>query len=166
MVQSILIGLVAVLGLCDYCSGTSMVQRPIVLGPLVGLILGDISQGVIIGASIELAFMGVMYIGGAVPVNALAGGVIATAIAIKSRAGIEAALALAMPVGALFSLVETAYYIGIQFILQKFDKACKEGNAKRIPQLHFLCFAIWSAFYFIITFVTVQLFQQPSRDCG
>ncbi len=156
MLESVLIGLVSVIGLCTYLTGTSMIDRPIVLGPLVGLVMGDFTQGVIIGASIELAFMGVMYIGGAVPVNVLGGGVIATAVAMKTGMGVEAALTLALPVGALFALVEKLYYMGIQFILQKFDTACKNAEVKKIPQLHFLCFAIWSAFYFIITFCTVQ----------
>lgn len=156
MLESILIGLIAVIGLCTYLTGTSMIDRPIVLGPLVGLVLGDLTQGIIVGASIELAFMGVMYVGGAVPVNALAGGIIATAVAIKTGTGVEAALALAIPAGALFSLIEKIYYISIQYILRKFDKACENAEVNKIPKLHFLCFAIWSTFWFVLTFVTVQ----------
>ena len=156
MLEAILIGLVAVIGLCDYITGTSMVQRPIVLGPLVGLILGDVTQGVMIGASLELIFIGVMYIGGAVPINVNVGGVVATALAIKTGAGVEVALALAVPVGALFSVAEKGYYMGIQYILVKFDKACRNARDKTVQRLHFLCFSIWSSFYFIITFCAVQ----------
>ena len=156
MLESLLIGIIAAIGLCDYCTGTSMIQRPVVLGPLVGLVLGDFTQGVIIGASIELAFMGVMYIGGAMPVNALAGGVIATAVAIKSGTGVEAALAIAMPIGALFAMLDSVYYIIVQFIVQKMDKACEEGNPKRMSQLHFTAFGIWAALYLVATTVTVH----------
>lgn len=45
--------------------GFTMLNRPIVIGSLVGLFLGDIHTGVIIGASLEAVFMGVVNIGGA-----------------------------------------------------------------------------------------------------
>ena len=45
--------------------GFTMLNRPIVIGPLVGLFLGDLHTGVIIGASLEAVFMGVVNIGGA-----------------------------------------------------------------------------------------------------
>ena len=40
--------------------GFTMLNRPIVIGPLVGLFLGDLHTGVIIGASLEAVFMGVV----------------------------------------------------------------------------------------------------------
>lgn len=45
--------------------GFTMLNRPIVIGPLVGLFLGDLHTGVIHGASLEAVFMGVVNIGGA-----------------------------------------------------------------------------------------------------
>lgn len=45
--------------------GFTMLNRPIVIGPLVGLFLGDVKTGVMIGASLEAVFMGVVNIGGA-----------------------------------------------------------------------------------------------------
>ena len=44
--------------------GFTMLNRPIVIGPLVGLLLGDLHTGVIIGASLEAVFMGVVNICG------------------------------------------------------------------------------------------------------
>ena len=40
--------------------GFTMLNRPIVIGPLVGLFLGDVKTGVMIGASLEAVFMGVV----------------------------------------------------------------------------------------------------------
>ena len=40
--------------------GFTMLNRPIVIGPLVGLFLGDLHTGVMIGASLEAVFMGVV----------------------------------------------------------------------------------------------------------
>ena len=41
--------------------------RPIVLGPIVGLALGDLHQGVLMGAAIEAVFLGTFTVGGSVP---------------------------------------------------------------------------------------------------
>ena len=48
----------------------------------VGLVLGDLHQGLVIGASLELFFMGAVSIGAYVPPDTIVGGVLATAFAI------------------------------------------------------------------------------------
>ena len=53
--QAFLIGLIVFIGKADYFVGTAMLGRPIVLGALVGLALGDAATGTIIGFSLELA---------------------------------------------------------------------------------------------------------------
>ena len=42
LIQALLIGLIAAYGVLDYQLGTLYTFRPIVLGPLVGLVLGDL----------------------------------------------------------------------------------------------------------------------------
>ena len=63
IVQAILVGLIAAWGSLDYAFGTLYTFRPIVLGPLVGLALGDVKTGVEIGASLELLFMVAISVG-------------------------------------------------------------------------------------------------------
>ena len=58
----ILITLIAFIGYSEDFLGTTLISRPIVLGPLVGLILGHFTTGVITGATLELVFIGVMSI--------------------------------------------------------------------------------------------------------
>ena len=60
MLQAFLLGCVAFIGKCDLATGTNMIQRPIVLGSLVGLILGDLQTGIVVGATLELAFLGLL----------------------------------------------------------------------------------------------------------
>ena len=67
IVQAILVGLIAAWGSLDYAFGTLYTFRPIVLGPLVGLALGDVKTGVEIGASLELLFMGAISVGAYIP---------------------------------------------------------------------------------------------------
>ncbi|HGF7712570.1 TPA: PTS sugar transporter subunit IIC [Enterococcus faecium] len=55
---ALLIGLIGFLGPMDFAIGSNLLNRPIIMGPLVGIVLGDFTQGIIIGASLELIFMG------------------------------------------------------------------------------------------------------------
>ena len=98
MVQACLIGLIASLGVFGDQLGSLYINRPIILAPLVGLVLGNLHQGLIIGASLELFFMGAVSIGAYVPPDTIVGGVLATAFAISMGKGIETAVTLAMPI--------------------------------------------------------------------
>lgn len=155
LIQAILIGLVGVFGLMEYIFGSNMLERPIVTGPLVGLILGDPVQGVIIGGTLELAFMGVMYIGGAVSMNVLVGGVVGTALALISNSGVEVATTLAIPVGILYNLMERGYYIVIQYFVAQADKAAEEGSPHKVAVAHYSTFALWATFTFLVIFISI-----------
>ena len=48
MLQAILLGIIAFIGNCDYALGTSLIKNPIVLGPVVGLVMGDVTQGLLL----------------------------------------------------------------------------------------------------------------------
>ena len=82
--------------------GFTMLNRPIVIGPLVGLFLGDLHTGVIIGASLEAVFMGVVNIGGASAAEPGIATAVGTAFAIMLGKGSEVALTLALPIDLLF----------------------------------------------------------------
>ena len=85
--------------------GMCMLDRPLVLGPLVGLILGDLQTGIIIGASLELVMMGVVGIGSATPPDTVSGSILATVFAISAKLDVSAAVALALPIATLGQLV-------------------------------------------------------------
>ena len=74
LVKTLLIALVSFIGFLECGVGNSMIQRPIVMGPLVGLVLGDVNAGLAVGATLELAFMGNVTIGAALPPEITAGG--------------------------------------------------------------------------------------------
>ena len=54
MIKVLLIFLIACFGYSDYFTGKSLQTRPLVLGPLVGLAMGDLQTGCVIGATMEL----------------------------------------------------------------------------------------------------------------
>lgn len=86
--------------------GELYLERPIVLAPLAGLIMGDFQTGLLIGGSLELVFMGVTAIGGGVQPNMPIGAVLATAFSISAGLSIEEAVLLAIPSSLLGSFFE------------------------------------------------------------
>ena len=110
-------------------------------GPLVGLVLGDVNAGLAVGATLELAFMGNVTIGAALPPEITAGGILGTALAIVSGNGTEAALALALPIATVALLIKNTFYLTARsWFLHKSDKYAAEGNAAGVNAMHMISF--------------------------
>ena len=104
IIQMALLGLIAVFGWCEYVDGINKSTRPIVMCTLVGLVLGDLPQGIVIGGTLELATMGMMGIGISIPINITIAGVLGAGFAISSGLSPKAAVALAIPIGIVYRL--------------------------------------------------------------
>ena len=87
--------------------GITMLGRPLFTSLFVGLILGDVQQGVIVGAALESMFMGAIMVGAAVPPEVYASGVLGCAFAVITGTGTATAVALALPVSVflLYSVI-------------------------------------------------------------
>lgn len=138
MLTAVLIGLIGALGVMDFQFGSLYINRPIVLGPLVGLVLGDVTQGLIIGANLELFFMGAVSIGAYVPPDSIVGGILATAFAISTGNSTEAAIALAMPIGLISLAVGNFLNVFNSVILRFTDKYAEEGKYGGIVATHWM----------------------------
>ena len=156
-VQALLLGLIAAFGTFDYQMGTLYIFRPITLGPLVGLLFNDLHTGLVVGANLELFFMGAISIGGYLPPDVIVGGVLGTAFAISTNQGAEVALALAMPI-ALLSLAigNLIDIIGI-FSLRFADKGAEKGNINQIKWTHRFIGFLTVFRRFILVFLAYRL---------
>lgn len=138
MLTAVLIGLIGALGVMDFQFGSLYINRPIVLGPLVGLVLGDVTQGLIIGANLELFFMGAVSIGAYIPPDSIVGGILATAFAISTGNSTEAAITLAMPIGLISLAVGNFLNVFNSVILRFTDKYAEEGKYGGIVATHWM----------------------------
>src|ERR1700754_3856767 len=118
----IIIALIAMFGHSEDFLGTTLLSRPLVLGPLVGLVLGDINQGIIIGGTLELIFMGNIKVGAAIPPDVITGGFLGTAFAIMSGKGPAIALALAVPISILAEMVLSGLFVFRPVFSKKFEQ--------------------------------------------
>lgn len=138
MLDAILIGLVAALGVLGDQMGSLYINRPIVLAPLVGLILGNVEQAIVIGASLELFFMGAVSIGAYVPPDTIVGGVLATAFALSTGRGMETAVTLAMPIALLSQALGNFCNVFNSIILRWTDNYAEKGNYNGVVFTHWL----------------------------
>lgn len=152
--QAALIGIIYYLGPSTWLFGVGFytVYRPLVGGFLVGLVLGDPVQGTIIGATINLMYLGFISAGASLPGDPCLAGTLGTAIAIASGIEAEAALALAIPVGMLGTLIWFAKMTVNAFFVHKSDKYAEEGNTKGVA---FMDIFPPQIFLFIISFFPV-----------
>lgn len=154
--QEVLLGLIAVFGWCEYVDGINKSTRPIVMCTLVGLVLGDLSQGVIIGGTLELATMGMMGIGISIPINITIAGVLGAGFAIAGGLSAEAAVALAIPVGIVFRLLEHLVTTGYDLVAAKmlFDHP-ERNTPQRVTRAFWLIFGLSCLFMFLTVFLSL-----------
>jgi len=134
--QAMLIGLVYYLsnspwpfgGLGNY----AILYRPMVGGLVVGLILGNPVMGTIIGATINLMYIGFISAGGSMPSDMSLAGILGTALAITGGLETEAALAIAVPLG----LVGSIFWVGSMTICTAFvplaDRLAENGKVDKV----------------------------------
>ncbi len=137
IIQIALVGVIGFIGGIDQFSFLESLYRPIVLGPIVGAVLGDVDTGLKIGASYELLMVGNMPIGGAQPPNAVLGGIMAVVFAISlGTTDFEAALALAVPFGLLGKMAVDIWFTVSTPAMARADKFAQQGDAKGIERLN------------------------------
>lgn len=158
MLNALLVAIVYYLSMwVSTMAGVFHLNRPIVVGPLVGLVLGDLQTGIILGATFETVFLGVIAVGGAVPADATIGAIMGTAIAITSGADSETALAIAVPVslfGVLLGQVTNAY---LPLFIPKMDSLAATGEEKKLVRYNFLMSVLFPLFNTIAVFLAVWL---------
>ena len=169
--QTLLITLITLLARCHTMFGTSLINRPIVLGMLTGWIMGDLTQGIIIGGALELAFVGAVSIGAYIPPDMISGTILGTAFAIKAGAGAETALALGYPIATLMLAINSlGTPIGL-YLMHKCDKYAEKGDSKKFERMYWITgFAskilflpiVPLAFYFGSDAVTAALNHIPA----
>ncbi|MEG0520795.1 MAG: PTS sugar transporter subunit IIC, partial [Erysipelotrichaceae bacterium] len=150
MYEAVIVGLIlATLWFLEKLGGTPMVIRPIVVSPLVGLALGDMQTGILVGATLELVFMGAIQVGAAVPPDVLVGAGLGTAFAILSGKGADVALALALPIAILAQSLKVVVFIMRSWFMDFAMKLAENANIKGMQMLNIGGLLLQSFMYFM-----------------
>ena len=157
LTQAIIASLVMWVVWTDYDFIHVWTYRPIVLGPLMGLCLGNLQIGLEVGATVELMFLATVWVGSATPPNEILSTGIATALAVVTG-DVTIAIASALPIAILGSALVTFQNTVLNVItMQRFEKAAAQGNKKMMIFWAIIVpVVVWHFILFVLpTFIAV-----------
>lgn len=145
---------VGIAGLDFYGSGL-MIGRPIVTGPVVGLIMGDVQTGLIIGATLELAWLGLMPLAGAQPPNVTIGSAIGVVFGIQSGLSPTAVVGVAIPFAVLMQQLTVIQFTAFATLMPKVDRMAEKCDVKGIERVNYFGMATYFVTFFTCAFIPV-----------
>ena len=115
-----LIFLVSIFGYAEYfLFGRGQTYRPIVMCAATGLVLGSLSEGIIIGAQMELAFIGVQEIG-------------------QTGGNFSTAITFGLPISMVVLFVQNLVYVLISpLFIKKCEEIAASGKTRLFSNLSF-----------------------------
>jgi len=151
VLQAILLGVVYWLAIGNLpFVGLWSLQRPLVCGLVAGFILGDPVQGAVVGGTINLVYLGFMSAGGSMPADMGLAGILGTAYAIVGGLDAQTALALAVPIGILGTVVWYARMTFDSVFVHMADRFIEKEQYNRIWMANVLFPQIFCFFITVI----------------
>ncbi len=143
--QILLLTLYSAYQICDELTIVSSAGSPVFAGFITGLIMGDMTTGLAIGASLQLMVLGVGTFGGASRIDATSGAVLATAFSVSQGIDPELAVAtIAVPVAALLVYTDIAGRFTTTFFAHRVDAAIERFDYAGIERNYLLGAIPWA----------------------
>ncbi|CUU47734.1 MULTISPECIES: PTS mannose/fructose/sorbose/N-acetylgalactosamine transporter subunit IIC [Clostridium] len=139
--------------------GASLTLRfsPLMTGLIVGIVMGNVGQAMIVTAALQLIYMGVFSPGGSMPQEPSIAAAIAVPVALLGNLQPEAAIAVAVPVGLLGSYLYQFRFFINTFLGKYTDKAVEDLNDGAIKRSIILLPTI-ASFALFVPLVFVALY--------
>lgn len=153
MIQALLIAAWA--GLCAIDDiGTQMLRRPLLIAPVIGLIMEDLQTSLLIGASLEVVWMGIGNVGAYSAPDIISGTAIGTALGIASG-GVATAVAVAVPASLLAQQLLVLYRSSIVYLNPIADKIAETGDFSKVYRINYIPMVIAFLIRAVPTFIAV-----------
>lgn len=158
IIQYLLVFIVTFIVAIDQFSFLESLYQPIVVGPVIGAILGDMKTGLVVGGTYQLIQIGSMPVGGAQPPNAVIGGIMATIFAVSMPSvDPSAAVGMAVPFALLGQYAVTTAFTLMSPLMKKADEAAKAANPKGIEQINYIGMGLIGLLFAVIIMVGMKL---------
>lgn len=119
-------------------------HRPLIACTLVGLVLGDMTTGIMVGGALELLALGWSNIGAAVAPDSALASVVSTILVIVAKQDKDTAIGLAIPIataGQILTIIIRSIVVSFQ---HGADKAAQTGEWKWIDFYHWVSIGLYS----------------------
>ena len=127
-IQILLVFLFATVAGMGSCLDEMQTHRPLIACTVTGLILGDMTTGIIIGGTLEMIALGWMNIGAAIAPDAALASVISTILVVAGHQDVAAGIAIAMPLAAAGQVLAIICKTVSVVFQHKADSYAEEGN--------------------------------------
>lgn len=139
MFQALLVAILAWFQSSSNPIAWQLIREPIMIGLWVGLVYGKPIEGIILGAAINVAFLGWNSTGGANPSDLYSAGLLGVAVAIQSDSiTIEQAVVMAVSIGVVGNYAWILFMSINSAIPSMQDKCAEQGNLKKLMFLQFV----------------------------
>ncbi|WP_321384368.1 PTS sugar transporter subunit IIC [uncultured Enterococcus sp.] len=160
VMQSLLIALWTAAVMSRWLGGGATLTlrfSPLMTGLVVGIVMGNVAQAMIVTASLQMIYMGVFSPGGSMPAEPSIAAAIAVPVALLGNLSPEAAIAVAVPVGLLGSYLYQFRFFINTFLGKYTDKAVEDVNAKAIAR-SVIVYPTIASFLLFVPLVFVSLY--------
>lgn len=131
---------------------------PLVSGMINGFLQGDIAYGLEVGATIQMAYIGLLAIGGSLPNEMAIAGYLGVAMTMLSGSDASTGLAIATPLGLLGVLCQNAKMALNPIWVHKADEYAAKGDVKGVRRMNLFASQVFPFItYFIPAFICVYL---------
>lgn len=150
IIQILLVLVVTFVVAIDQFSFLESLYQPIVVGPVIGLILGNPEIGLVVGGTYQLITIGSMPVGGAQPPNAVMGGIMATILAVASGSDATVAVGLAIPFALFGQYAVTTTFALMAPLMARADKYADEADPAGIAKLNYFAMTLLGLLFVVI----------------
>ena len=135
-------------------------HRPLIACTLVGIILGDVTTGVILGGTLEFIALGWMNIGAAQSPDSALASIISTILVIVGSQSIGTGIAIALPVAAAGQVLTVIARTITVFFQHAADRYAEDANFRMIDICHVSALVIQALRVAVPAFL-VAVFASP-----
>lgn len=156
LLQAFALGIIAFIAGLDMFNGLTHMHRPVVLGPLVGLVLGDLHTGILTGGTLELVWMGLAPLAGAQSPNVIIGTIVGTAFAITTGVKPDVAVGVAVPFAVAVQMGITFLFSVMSGVMSRCDRMAENADTRGIERVNYLALLALGTFYFLCAFLPIH----------
>lgn len=155
IVQALIVGFVVAFAKFVDWWGSTQLARPIFIVALLGILLGHPTEGIILGAQLELIFLGNVSLGGVMPSDITLGAIFGAAFAMLTSSDLTVAITLAVPISMLGTLLYSFMKMVITSLVPRFEKHIKDHDYGKFNRLWHLQFWGFELAYFLLGFIVI-----------
>ncbi|MGL4453203.1 MAG: PTS mannose/fructose/sorbose/N-acetylgalactosamine transporter subunit IIC [Sarcina sp.] len=151
--QMLVLGLYAALAQYDGLHLGFGLPKPVIAGCFAGIVMGDMTTGLLVGGTLQLMTLGVSNYGGASIPDYTSASIIATALTVSTGQGLEFAVGIGVPAALLLVQLDILARMTNTFFQHKAEAYAEKKNYKKVELMNVLGIIPWSLSRFLPVFI-------------